>query len=168
MKEKLLIESPKQGRKYRQRVGRGPASGVGKTCGAGESGQKKRSGGSIRIGFEGGQMPLYRRLPQRGFSNAKFAPQSRLVSLNRVHDAFSDGATISDKSLVDKKLVKLNKKNSRFDIKIVSPVELKKRFIIDTQTCSVSQSVSQEIIKAGGQLGIDSTLAKNANKSQGK
>jgi len=68
-------------RKKRKRVGRGPGSGKGKTCGRGHKGQQSRSGPGIRVGFEGGQMPLYRRLPKRGFNNARFRSVYAIVNV---------------------------------------------------------------------------------------
>src|SRR5512135_1202452 len=90
--------------KTRKRVGRGPGSGNAKTSGRGEKGQKSRRGYSSRPGFEGGQMPLVRRLPKRGFTNI-FAPLTSEVSLGLISIHFADGETVSLESLRAKKLV---------------------------------------------------------------
>jgi len=94
-------------RKDRKRVGRGPASGRGKTCGRGHKGQKSRAGASIRPGFEGGQMPLQRRLPKRGFTNVYNEKKAATASVNVGELArFGDGATIDLDFLKERKAVK--------------------------------------------------------------
>ncbi|HUV86196.1 MAG TPA: 50S ribosomal protein L15 [bacterium] len=94
-------------RKGRKRVGRGPASGRGKTCGRGHKGQKSRAGASIRPGFEGGQMPLQRRLPKRGFTNVYNEKKAATASVNVGELArFGDGATIDLDFLKERKAVK--------------------------------------------------------------
>ena len=84
--------------KNRKRVGRGPGSGLGKTSGRGENGQKSRSGYSRKAGFEGGQLPLYRRLPKRGFSNAKFKTEYAVINLSDLNK-FEDGAVVTPELL---------------------------------------------------------------------
>ena len=91
--------------KARKRVGRGPGSGTGKTAGRGENGQNSRSGGGVRVGFEGGQTPLFRRLPKRGFSNAKFKKVYAVINLSDLN-RFEDGATVTPEILKDMGLVK--------------------------------------------------------------
>jgi large subunit ribosomal protein L15 len=91
--------------KNRKRVGRGKGSGLGKTSGRGEKGQKSRRGYSAQRGFEGGQMPLHRRLPKRGFTNI-FAALTQEVSLGYISTHFQDGDTVCLEALRDKKLVK--------------------------------------------------------------
>src|SRR5678816_2777192 len=91
------------GSKHRvKRLGCGESSGHGKTSGKGHKGQKARSGGSIRLGFEGGQMPLIRRLPKRGFNNAAFKTNYALVNLDTLNQ-FDNGATVDEKILLEKK-----------------------------------------------------------------
>jgi len=90
--------------KSRKRVGRGPGSGLGKTAGRGENGQKCRRGYSRQRGFEGGQMPLHRRLPKRGFTNI-FAPLTKEIALSVISANFKDGETVNLDSLRGKKLV---------------------------------------------------------------
>jgi len=100
--------SPRPGsKKRRKRLGSGESSGHGKTSGKGHKGQKARSGGSIRLGFEGGQMPLIRRLPKRGFNNAAFKTRYGIVNLDDLND-FADGATIDEAVLRKEGLVRGN------------------------------------------------------------
>ena len=86
------------------RKGRGPASGNGKTAGKGHKGQNARSGGGVRPGFEGGQIPLYRKLPKRGFHN-KFATNYAIVNLSALN-VFEDGAVVDTQALLDKKIIR--------------------------------------------------------------
>lgn len=88
----------------RKRIGRGKGSGLGKTAARGENGQKSRKGYSQKRGFEGGQMPLHRRLPKRGFTNV-FAPETQEVALSTISTYFQDGETVSLLTLREKKLV---------------------------------------------------------------
>src|SRR4029078_4581196 len=92
---------PRPGSKHRvKRLGCGESSGHGKTSGKDHKGQKARSGGSIRLGFEGGQMPLIRRVPKRGFNNAQFKTQWAIVNLGSLN-RFDDGSTVDEKVLLD-------------------------------------------------------------------
>src|SRR5438045_8173020 len=86
-------------RRSKKRVGCGEGSGHGKTSGKGHKGQKARSGGSIRLGFEGGQMPLLRRMPKRGFNNANFKIKFAVVNLDTLN-AFDEGATVDEQYLL--------------------------------------------------------------------
>ena len=87
------------------RKGRGHASGNGKTAGRGHKGQNARSGGGVRVGFEGGQMPLYRRLPKRGFNNKRFAKQYTEINLKQL-DVFDNGTIVTEELLKEKKIVR--------------------------------------------------------------
>src|SRR5437773_11280326 len=92
---------PRPGARHRvKRLGCGESSGHGKTSGKGHKGQKARSGGSIRLGFEGGQMPLIRRVPKRGFNNAEFKTNWAIVNLGSL-GKFDDGATVDEKALLE-------------------------------------------------------------------
>ena len=103
---KLHELSPAPGSvKERKRIGRGAASGQGKTAGKGHKGQKARSGSNAHIGFEGGQMPLQRRIPKRGFVNI-FAKEIATVNVAAINDKFEDGATVTIEALVESGLVK--------------------------------------------------------------
>src|SRR6188508_575135 len=97
---------PRPGSRHRvKRLGCGESSGHGKTSGKGHKGQKARSGGSIRLGFEGGQMPLIRRLPKRGFNNAAFKTNYAIVNLSDL-ERFEDGAEVNKESLLEAKLIR--------------------------------------------------------------
>ncbi len=89
----------------RKRVGRGPGSGLGKTSGRGEKGQKSRSGFSHKVGFEGGQMPLHRRLPKRGFTNARFRKEYAAVNLDRL-EVFDPGTIVTPEVLLHRGVVR--------------------------------------------------------------
>jgi len=133
-------------RKARKRVGRGEASGTGKTSGKGHKGQKARSGGSIRIGFEGGQMPLYRRLPKRGFNNARFKIVYGVVNLETLEKAFESGATVNEQILRDAGILK-----GRFDgVKILGRGEVTKAFTLEVD--HISASAKEKVEKAGGSV----------------
>ncbi|MEJ2690933.1 MAG: 50S ribosomal protein L15 [Deltaproteobacteria bacterium] len=135
--------SPQPGsRKNRKRVGRGEGSGHGKTAGKGHKGAKARSGASLKIGFEGGQMPLQRRLPKRGFNNI-FREDVAVVNLRDL-DRFEDGATIDRKVLVEAGLVK--KKYA--SVKLLGTGELSKKFNVALN--KVSAAARQKIVAAGG------------------
>lgn len=113
--------SPAPGsKKTRTRVGRGLGSGLGKTSGRGHKGQNSRSGGGVRSGFEGGQMPLYRRLPKRGFKNI-FAQQFAEVNVSSLN-RFEDGATVDPVALIEAGILK----NVRDGIRILGNGEITK------------------------------------------
>src|ERR1017187_6982409 len=116
---------PRPGSRHRvKRLGCGESSGHGKTSGKGHKGQKARSGGSIRLGFEGGQMPLIRRLPKRGFNNAAFKTRFAIVNLVDLN-AFDDGTTVDEQTLLDKKLIR-----GPYDsVKILGVGEMTKKLI---------------------------------------
>ncbi len=94
---------PKQGAK---RVGRGPGSGVGKTCGRGHKGDGSRSGRKERLGYEGGQWPLFRKLPTRGFSNAAFKQRYYVINLWQIQEWFEEGEEVNEISLRERNLIK--------------------------------------------------------------
>jgi len=134
------------GSKHRvKRLGCGESSGHGKTSGKGHKGQKARSGGSIRLGFEGGQMPLIRRLPKRGFNNAAFKTRYAVVNLDTLNQ-FDNGASVDEQSLLKAKLIRGN-----YDgIKILGSGELTKKLTITAH--KVSASAKEKIEKAGGSV----------------
>ena len=94
-----------QKRRKRKRIGRGPGSGHGKTSGRGHKGYFSRSGASTRLGYEGGQMPLARRIAKRGFSNKRFAPKVAIINLSALQKAFQKGDIVNPETLVEKGLV---------------------------------------------------------------
>ncbi len=99
------LRPPKGAQKKKKRLGRGMGSGLGKTSGKGHKGQNSRSGGGVKAGFEGGQMPLHRRLPKRGFYN-KFQVRSRIVNLSEISRVFEAGSPIEPETLIEKGLIK--------------------------------------------------------------
>lgn len=130
-------------KKSRKRIGRGPGSGNGKTAGKGHKGQKSRSGYSRRYGFEGGQMPLVRRIPKRGFCNI-FRVEFQVVNLRALERVFADGDTVSIESLIDKGLVRHPKR----PVKILGEGDLSKKLTV--QVHKFSGSAKAGIEKAGG------------------
>ena len=143
----IFLRSPRGSRPSRQRVGRGPSSGRGKTSGSGQKGQKSRSGGKVRLGFEGGQMPLYRRIPRRGFLNARFKKTYKVISLARMDSLFSNGDTVS---LAQLKALGAVKGRSHL-IKIVSGIPLKNSYRISPDI-ALTRSAREAILKAGGSI----------------
>lgn len=144
---KLHELSPAIGsKKEAKRIGRGHGSGQGKTAGKGHKGQKARSGGSIRPGFEGGQMPLQRRVPKRGFNNifAKKIVAVNLYSLNK----FEDGQEVDAKALIQKGIIK-----KEYDgIKILSNGNLSKKLIV--KASAFSELAKKKIEEAGGKAEV--------------
>lgn len=128
------------------RKGRGPGSGNGKTAGRGHKGQKARSGGGVRPGFEGGQMPLYRRLPKRGFNNARFAVRYVVLSVDRLN-AFEDGAEVTLESVLAAGLVKVSKAVDG-GLKLIGNAELTKK--LNVKASKLTASAKEAIEKAGG------------------
>ena len=146
---KLHELKPNPGAKHRtKRLGCGESSGQGKTSGKGHKGQKARSGGSIRPGFEGGQMPLHRRLPKRGFNNTTFADKIAVVNLTRLDERFEDGATVDEAILREVGLVK-----GRYDgVKILGQGEISKKLTIKVDY--ISASAREKIEAAGGTIDL--------------
>ena len=132
--------------KRRKRLGRGMSSGHGKTCGRGSKGAGSRSGwtGSIRAGREGGQMPFFRRIPKRGFSNALFKRRFVVVNLKLIEARFEDGATVGPAQLVEAGLIHDQKK----PVKILAEGQLGKK--IHLSAASFSESAVQKVHEAGG------------------
>jgi large subunit ribosomal protein L15 len=131
-------------RHRKKRVGCGESSGHGKTSTRGNKGQKARSGGAVRPGFEGGQMPLYRRLPKKGFNNAQFRDTVVIVNLSDLDECFESGAAVNEESLRAAKLVR-----GQFDaIKVLGDGELTKKLTV--QVDKISASAKEKIEKAGG------------------
>jgi len=132
--------------KERKRIGRGHGSGQGKTAGKGHKGQKARSGGSIRPGFEGGQMPLQRRVPKRGFNNI-FAKKIVAINVSDLNK-FEDGAEVDAQTLVNVGIVK-----KEYDgIKILGNGEISKKLTV--KVAAYSESAKQKIEAAGGKAEV--------------
>jgi len=137
---------PRPGSRHRvKRLGCGESSGHGKTSGKGHKGQKARSGGSIRLGFEGGQMPLIRRLPKRGFNNAAFHKHYAIVNVSDLN-AFEAGAVINEQLLRESNLVR----GHFAGIKILGDGELKHGLKVEAD--KVSATAREKIEKAGGTI----------------
>src|SRR5262245_62857029 len=135
---------PRPGSRHRvKRLGCGESSGHGKTSGKGSQGQKARAGGSIRLGFEGGQMPLIRRLPKRGFNNAAFHKRYAIVNVSEL-DAFETGTIVNEELLRKSNLVR----GHFAGIKILGEGELKHS--LQVQADKVSTAAREKIEKAGG------------------
>ena len=148
------LHAPEGANKRRRILGRGQGSGRGTTSGKGSKGQKARSGGKTYVGFEGGQMPLYRRLAHRGFSNYPFKKSFQIVNLSEIDKRYNDGETVSEGSLYDKGLIKGRKKGETFtaakEVKILGNGDLTKKLIF--KIGAVSGSAKEKIQKAGGEL----------------
>ena len=135
-------------KKTRTRVGRGLGSGLGKTSGRGQKGQNSRSGGGVRSGFEGGQMPLYRRLPKRGFHNSVFAKQYAEVNVAKLN-RFEDGATVDPVALIEAGILK----NVRDGIRILGngTLETKNLTVIAN---GFTKAAEEKITAAGGKVEV--------------
>ncbi len=131
----------------KKRVGRGPGSGLGKTCGRGQKGQKARSGASINPVFEGGQLPLYRRIPKRGFKNAKFKTVYGVINLADLNK-FDDGTVVTPALLKDTGLVKKQYEG----IKVLGNGKLEKKLTI--QANKFSESALEKIKEAGSKAEV--------------
>ena len=133
--------------KTRKRVGRGPGSGLGKTSGRGENGQKSRSGYSRKAGFEGGQLPLYRRLPKRGFTNARFKVEYATINLSDLNK-FEDGAVVTPELLKEMGLLK----NQLDGVKVLGNGTLDKKLTVKAHR--FSESAREAIEKIGGKVEV--------------
>ena len=127
----------------KKRIGRGPGSGTGKTAGKGHKGQKSRSGYSHKIGFEGGQMPLQRRLPKRGFTNI-FKKEWIEISLAKIEDSFKSGDEVTPEILHERGLIK----KAKHDLVILGTGEVTKSLKISAQR--VTKTAKDKIEKGGG------------------
>ena len=140
-----------------KRLGRGEGSGHGKTAGRGHNGQKSRSGGGIRIGFEGGQMPLYRKLPCRGFNNFNFKVSYQLVNLGQL--AKLEGDVVSRETLIAAGLIRDNKQG----VKLLGDGEVSKAYTVTV--CKVSATAKSAIEAAGGKI-VESAVAAVETKEE--
>ena len=145
---KLHTLKPNEGSiKNRKRVGRGQGSGTGKTSGRGQKGQNARSGGGVRVGFEGGQTPLFRRLPKRGFSNALFKKEYAIINLDELNK-FEDGAEVSLEVLREMGIVK----KSKDGLKVLGNGTLEKKLTVKAN--KFSASAKEQIEKLGGKAEV--------------
>ena len=153
---------PRPGAKHRRRrVGKGESSGLGKTSGRGNKGQKSRSGSSIRPGFEGGQMPLARRLPRYGFNNKRFAVRYAIINVSTLEDFFEAGDTVDEASLREKGLVK---GHTHAGVKILGDGALSKKLSVTAD--KVSASAREKIEGAGGSISEPAPAADSAETAE--
>ena len=145
---KLHELQPAEGSKSsRKRVGRGTGSGLGKTSGRGHKGQNARSGGGVRLGFEGGQNPLYRRLPKRGFNNDRFATVFAIVNLDQLN-RFADGTEVTPELLLAEGVLR----NPKDGVKILGNGDLTVKLTVKAH--KFSQSAADKIQAAGGKTEV--------------
>ncbi len=137
------IEQPEGAVRVSKRVGRGTSSGTGKTSGKGHKGQNARSGGGVRPGFEGGQLPLFRRLQKRGFSNAKFKVEYATINVSDLEN-FEDGAVVTPELLKEMGIVK----KQLAGIKVLGNSELTKKLTV--KAAKFSATAVEKIEKMGG------------------
>ena len=133
--------------KARKRVGRGVGSGLGKTSGRGQKGQKARSGYSRKAGFEGGQLPLYRRIPKRGFSNALFKKEYAVINLSDLNK-FDNGATVTPEILKEMGILK----NQLAGVKVLGNGTLEKKLVVKAH--KFSNVAKEQIEKLGGKAEV--------------
>lgn len=144
---KLHELKPAEGsRKVRNRVGRGTSSGNGKTSGRGQKGQNSRSGGGVRLGFEGGQTPLFRRLPKRGFTNIN-RKEFAIVNLDTLN-RFEDGTEVTPALLVESGIVK----NEKSGIKVLGNGQVERKLTV--KASKFSEAAKQAIEAAGGSVEV--------------
>ena len=139
--------APVGAKQTRKRVGRGPGSGLGKTSGKGHKGQNARSGGGVRPGFEGGQLPLFRRLPKRGFKNALFKTRYAVINLSDL-DKFEEGAVVTPELLKEMGLIK-----KQLDgVKVLGNGTLTKKITVKAN--KFSKTAEEAILAAGGKVEV--------------
>jgi len=136
------------GTKAKKRLGRGTATGQGKTSGRGQKGQGARSGGGVRPGFEGGQMPLMRRLPKIGFDNTRFEKKYSVINIDRLND-FEDGTVVDAQLLKDRKVIKKIEKDG---LKVLGNGEFNKKITI--KASKFTKSAIKKIEAAGGKVEV--------------
>lgn len=141
--------SPAEGsKKDVKRVGRGHGSGWGKTSGKGHKGQNARSGGGVRPGFEGGQIPLYRRLPKRGFTNSLFKKEYAIINLETLDKLFNDGDAVSMETLLEKGVIRKELNG----LKVLGRGEITKKLTV--KAAIFSASAKEKIEAAGGKAEV--------------
>lgn len=142
------LERNRAAKHERRRVGRGMGSGLGKTSGRGEKGQKARSGVSIKATFEGGQLPLYRRLPKRGFSNSDFKIRYATINVSDLNEKFKDGDVVTPELLKEIGLLK-----SQLDgVKILGDGEIEKKLTVKAH--KFSKTAIEKLEKSGSTIEV--------------
>ena len=142
-----ILSAPQGANKKPKRVGRGSSSGLGTTAGKGNKGQHSRSGGKTYVGFEGGQMPLYRRIAHKGFSNYPFKKEYVCINVEQLDAKYNDGETVNKESLVAKGFIS-SKKTAL--VKVLGNGDVKKKLTVEVD--KVSESAKAKIEKAGGSV----------------
>ena len=142
-----ILSAPQGANKKPKRVGRGSSSGLGTTAGKGNKGQQSRSGGKTYVGFEGGQMPLYRRIARKGFSNYPFKKEYVCINVEQLDAKYNDGETVNKESLVAKGFIS-SKKTAL--VKVLGNGDIKKKLTVEVD--KVSESAKAKIEKAGGSV----------------
>ncbi|MDR2943124.1 MAG: 50S ribosomal protein L15 [Treponema sp.] len=160
------LHAPVGANKKKKILGRGQGTGRGTTAGKGNKGQKARSGGKTYVGFEGGQMPLYRRLAHRGFSNYPFKKEWQIVNLGQIEKFFEAGDTVDLASLHKKGLAK-----GADPVKVLSNGDFSKK--LNFKVAAASAGAKEKIEKAGGSIALNPPLPKarpkvNKKKTGGK
>jgi large subunit ribosomal protein L15 len=155
------LHAPAGANKRKRIVGRGQGSGLGTTSGKGNKGQQARSGGKTYAGFEGGQMPLYRRLAHRGFSNYPFRKEFQIINLEQLEKAFADSDTVDTAALIKKGMVK-----GTAPVKILGNGNLTKK--LSLRVAAVSASAREKIEKAGGEVTVDAPKKSAPKKGAAK
>jgi large subunit ribosomal protein L15 len=155
-----VIGVPAGATRQKKRIGRGSGSGTGKTSGKGHKGQNARSGGGVRPGFEGGQMPLYRRVARRGFSNYRFRVEYVPVNLDRIAAAFDAGSTVDLEALKARGLVGRNAES----VKVLGRGEIDKA--INVAGLKVSAGAKSKIEAAGGSVAAMPTDSDQAQQPE--
>jgi large subunit ribosomal protein L15 len=143
------LKSPKGTTRKNKRIGRGQGSGWGTQAGKGHKGQKARSGGGVMLGFEGGQMPIYRRLPKRGFSNAPFKTEYAVLNLAQIAGKFESGE-VTREALIEKGL--LSGKDKRLPIKVLNKGDDFNKALTFVNIAKFSASAKEAVEKAGGKI----------------
>ena len=142
-----ILSAPQGANKKPKRVGRGSSSGLGTTAGKGNKGQQSRSGGKTYVGFEGGQMPLYRRIARKGFSNYPFKKEYVCINVEMLETKFNDGETVNKASLIEKGFISSKAKSM---VKILGNGDITKKLTVEVD--KVSASAKEKIEKAGGSV----------------
>lgn len=146
--ENIQIKVPAGTTKKKKMIGRGTGSGHGKTSCRGHNGQNSRSGGGVRPGFEGGQMPLYRRIARRGFSNSRFKKEYNIVNVRDLV-SFEDGSTVDKEALIN--IGKIRHKN--LPIKLLGDGDLDKKLVVKLD--KISKIAKEKVEKCGGEVTIE-------------
>lgn len=147
-----ILSAPQGANKKDRRVGRGSSSGRGTTAGKGNKGQQSRSGGKTYVGFEGGQMPLYRRIAHKGFSNYPFKKEYVCINVEVLEAKFNDGETVNKESLIAKGFISAKADSL---VKVLGNGEITKKLTVDVD--KVSASAKAKIEKAGGTVKAEET-----------